>query len=91
MWGMITGKFSVSSATSSQERWLSQGISWAPEEAILEKEEEANEDLQKNKIYLILTMRALEPYGHPQAEQGGEKSAQLEQSFRIAAGFFPWI
>lgn len=81
MWGMITGRFSVSSATSSQERWLSQGMSWAPEEAILEKEEGANEDLQKDEIYLILTMRALGPPSHPQAEQGGEKSAQLEHSF----------
>lgn len=81
MWGMITGRFSVSSATSSQERWLSQGMSWAPEEAILEKEEGANEDLQKDEIYLILTMRALGPSSHPQAEQGGEKSAQLEHSF----------
>lgn len=59
-------------------------MSWAPEEAILEKEEGANEDLQKDEIYLILTMRALGPSSHPQAEQGGEKSAQLEHSFWIA-------
>lgn len=43
-----------------KERWLSKETSWVPRKAILEKGEEAHEDLQNNKILSNINNESLE-------------------------------